>query len=46
MNNKYLFISILFTIVSHICLAQTGKASFKADTVPTFPDPPAGFHNC
>lgn len=44
MSNRYLFISIVFFIASHICLVQTGKAALKADTIPTFPDPPAGFN--
>lgn len=44
MSNRYLFISIVFIIASHICQAQTGKISVKADTVLTFPDPPAGFN--
>lgn len=44
MSNRYLFISIVFIIANHICQAQTDKASFKADTIPSFPDPPAGFN--
>ncbi|NLR77152.1 esterase family protein [Chitinophaga eiseniae] len=31
-------------MASHICLAQTEKVSSKVDSVPTFPDPPAGFN--
>lgn len=44
MSNRYLFILIVFIVAGHICLAQTGKGSFKTDSVPTFPDPPAGFN--
>jgi enterochelin esterase-like enzyme len=44
MSNRYLFALIVSIVASHICLAQTGKISSKADTVPTFPDPPAGFN--
>lgn len=44
MSNRYLFISILFILASRICLAQTDRASFKENPVPTFPDPPAGFN--
>ena len=43
MVNKHLFISFVFIIASHICPAQTDPASLKADSMPTFPDPPAGF---
>ncbi|HEY8956285.1 alpha/beta hydrolase [Chitinophaga sp.] len=44
MSNRYLFISIVFIIASHIGLVQTGKAALNADTIPTFPDPPAGYN--
>lgn len=44
MTTRYLFISIVFMMASHICLAQTAKVSSKVDSVPTFPDPPAGFN--
>ncbi|GAA0527839.1 alpha/beta hydrolase [Chitinophaga japonensis] len=44
MSNRCLFISIVFIIGGHICRAQTDKVSFKVDTIPTFPDPPAGFN--
>ncbi|MBS0030543.1 alpha/beta hydrolase [Chitinophaga sp. 22321] len=44
MSNRYLFISIVFIVASHICMAQPGKTSLNADTVPTLPDPPAGFN--
>ncbi|WP_436484693.1 alpha/beta hydrolase [Chitinophaga sp. ARDCPP14] len=44
MSNRYLFVLIVFIVASHICLAQTGKVSFNADTVPSFPDPSAGFN--
>lgn len=44
MSNRFLFISIVCMLASHICLAQTGKVSLKADTIPTFPNPPAGFN--
>ncbi|HEY8917248.1 MAG TPA: alpha/beta hydrolase-fold protein, partial [Chitinophaga sp.] len=44
MSYRHLFISIVFIVAGHICQAQTDKGSFKADTVPTFPDPPAGFN--
>ncbi len=40
---KHFFISLVFIIANHICLAQTDSAFLKADTVPAFPDPPAGF---
>lgn len=40
---KHFFISLAFIIANHICLAQTDSAFLKADTVPAFPDPPAGF---
>ncbi|MBS1566961.1 MAG: esterase family protein [Bacteroidetes bacterium] len=43
MGNRHLFISLAFIIAGRICLAQTDSASFRADSVPTFPDPPAGF---
>lgn len=39
-----LFILIVFVIASQTCLAITNKVSCKADTIPTFPDPPAGFN--
>lgn len=41
MNNKYCFISIVFVMVVHTCLAQTDTI---VDRVPTFPDPPVGFN--
>ncbi|SDG60564.1 alpha/beta hydrolase [Chitinophaga filiformis] len=44
MSNRHLFISIVFIIAGHICRAQTETGSFKTDTIPTFPDPPAGFN--
>jgi enterochelin esterase-like enzyme len=43
MGNRHLFISLVFIIASHICPAQTDSAFFKVDSVPAFPDPPAGF---
>ncbi|WP_188927494.1 alpha/beta hydrolase [Puia dinghuensis] len=43
MSNRHSFISLIFIIASHTCLAQTDSASFKVDSAPTFPDPPAGF---
>ncbi|WP_211092884.1 alpha/beta hydrolase [Chitinophaga polysaccharea] len=44
MSNRYLFISIVCMLASHICLAQTDKVSLQTDTTPTFPNPPAGFN--
>ncbi|WP_217605815.1 esterase family protein [Chitinophaga sp. GbtcB8] len=44
MSNRYLFISIVLIIASHVCQAQTDPVSFKGDTIPTFPDPPAGYN--
>lgn len=41
MNNRYLFISIVFIVASHISLAQTNNVT---DTIPTFPDPPVGYN--
>lgn len=43
-RNRYLFISLILVVVGNSCLAQTDSASFKKDSVPTFPDPPAGFN--
>jgi len=40
---KHSIVSLVFIIASNICLAQTDSASFKVDSVPTFPDPPSGF---
>ena len=39
-----LFISIVLIIAGQVCRAQTNSASFKADSIPTFPDPPAGYN--
>ncbi|MGO4292331.1 alpha/beta hydrolase [Chitinophaga sp. RAB17] len=44
MSNRYLFISIICLMASHICPAQTDSISVKANTVPTFSDPPAGYN--
>ncbi|MBC9934427.1 beta-L-arabinofuranosidase domain-containing protein [Chitinophaga qingshengii] len=44
MNNRCLYILIVFMTLRHMCMAQADKAAFKADTVPTFPDPPVGFN--
>ncbi|MGN7823398.1 alpha/beta hydrolase-fold protein [Chitinophaga sp. 22536] len=44
MRNRCLYILTVLTVFCHICLAQADNASSKAGTVPTFPDPPAGFN--
>jgi enterochelin esterase-like enzyme len=43
MGNGHLFISLVFIIATHICPAQTDSAFSKADSVPAFHEPPAGF---
>ena len=42
-RSSYLFLSLVLVMASHLGLAQIDAASLKADSTPTFPDPPAGF---
>ncbi len=44
MRTKNLYISILFILTSHICLSQISKTFSTSDTIPTFPEPPAGYN--